>query len=168
MNRDIICSNWSYNSDSRSASVQRPDGKYYIIEIPLKVLSDNKVLEWIRPILNKMTESYYKEKELDISLNIVRDVITYLNGFRLYGDINDSKYEIYDMTYSTGVYFSWPIYDDIKELFDINSIKGKIINEYNQKNTNQINDVLFYPWKDTKRIKFDLNKINILEIKPNL
>ena len=165
MNRDIICSSWSYNSGRRIASVKRPDGKYYEIEIPSKVLLDDKVLEWIRPILNKMTESYYKEKELDISLNIVRDVITYLNEFLLYGDINDSKYEIYDMTYSTGVY---SIYDDIKELFDINSIKGKIINEYNQKNTNQINDVLFYPWKKTKRVKFDLNKINILEIKPNL
>jgi hypothetical protein len=74
------CRYSGHNSDERRASIERPDGKQYWVNFPDDEPNDKNLLTWIKPIVDSLTISYWRDIALDKTLNIKREQCVWVEG----------------------------------------------------------------------------------------
>lgn len=131
--KKIPCKYSGHNSDNRTASIEMPDGRKFIVNFPKGEDSDRNLLKWIKPMEKSLTDMYYRNIALDITLNIKRDMCVYVNGFNFYYDYRDGLVEIYDITSYGNKSLSI-----FQNLLDIKIIESKLPKETIELIRNQI------------------------------
>lgn len=143
------CRYSGHNSEERRASIERPDGKEYWINFPDDEKDDRRILTWIKPIVESLTISYWRDIALDKTFNIKREQCVFLEGLWFLYDYKDGVVEVYDIKKGQS-----SIYKSVMKLFTISE-------ETKQKIKDNIEDevtaVIFIDYReDSKYIKLKI------------
>ena len=140
------CRYSGHNSSERRVSIERPDGKEYWINFPDNEKDDRRILTWIKPIVESLTISYWRDIALDKTFNIKREQFVWVEGLWFLYDYKDGLVEVYDIKKGQS-----SIYKSVMKLFTISE-------ETKQKIKDNIEDevtaVIFIDYReDSKYIK---------------
>ncbi len=143
------CRYSGHNTDERRAAIARPDGKSYWINFPDDEPDDRRILTWIKPIVESLTISYWRDIALDKTFNIKREQSVWIEGLWFSYDYKDGLVEVYDIRKDKQTYGS--IYKPVMKLFTIlEETKQKIKDNIEE----QVTDVTFIDYReDSKYIK---------------
>jgi hypothetical protein len=146
------CRYSGHNTDERRATIARPDGKSYWINFPDDEPDDRRILTWIKPIVESLTISYWRDIALDKTLNIKREQCIWVEGLWFSYDYKDGLVEVYDIKSRQGT--SGSIYKSLMKLFTISEeTKQKIKDSIKD----EVTDVTFIDYKeDSKYIKLKI------------
>ena len=143
------CRYSGHNTDERRAAIQRPDGKQYWVNFPDHETNDFSILTWIKPIVESLTISYWRDIALDKTLNIKREQCVWVDGLWFLYDYKDGLVEVYDIKSRQQTFGS--IYKSVMKLFTISEeTKQKIKDNIED----EVTDVTFIDYKeDSEYIK---------------
>lgn len=143
------CRYSGHNTDERRAAIQRPDGKQYWVNFPDHEPNDFSILTWIKPIVDSLTISYWRDIALDKTLNIKREQCVWVDGLWFLYDYKDGLVEVYDIKSRQQNFGS--IYKSVMKLFTISEeTKQKIKDNIED----EVTDVTFIDYKeDSEYIK---------------
>lgn len=146
------CRYSGHSTDKRTASIERPDGKQYWINFPDDEPDDRNLLTWIRPIVDSLTISYWRDIALDKALNIKREQSVWVDGLWFSYDYKDGLVEVYDIKSRQQTFGS--IYKSVMKLFTISEeTKQKIKDNIED----EVTDITFIDYKeDSKYIKLEI------------
>ena len=86
-----------HNTEERRVAIERPDGKSYWVNFPDDEPDDRRILTWIKPIVESLTISYWRDIALDKTLNIKREQCIWVEGLWFSYDYKDGLVEVYDI-----------------------------------------------------------------------
>jgi hypothetical protein len=78
-----------HNTEERRAAIERPDGKSYWVDFPDDEPNDKNLLTWIKPIVESLTISYWRDIALDKTFNIKREQCVWVEGLWFSYDYKD-------------------------------------------------------------------------------
>jgi hypothetical protein len=138
-----------HNTEERRAAIERPDGKSYWVNFPDDEPNDKNLLTWIKPIVESLTISYWRDIALDKTFNIKREQSVWVEGLWFSYDYKDGLVEVYDIKSRQQTFGS--IYKSVMKLFTISEeTKQKIKDNIKD----DVTDVTFIDYKeDSKYIK---------------
>lgn len=140
------CRYRGHNSDERSAIIERPDGKSYWVNFPDDEPNDKNLLTWIKPIVESLTISYWREIALDKTFNIKREQCVWVEGLWFSYDYKDGVIEVYDIRKDKKTFGS--IYKSVMKLFTISEeTKQKIKDSIED----VVTDVKFIDYRDDSK-----------------
>jgi len=122
-----------HNTEERRAAIERPDGKSYWVDFPDDEPNDKNLLTWIKPIVESLTISYWRDIALDKTFNIKREQCVWVEGLWFSYDYKDGVVEVYDIRKDKHTFGS--IYKSVMSLFTISE-------ETKQKIKDSIEDVV--------------------------
>ena len=127
------CRYRGHNTEERRAAIERPDGKSYWVDFPDDEPNDKNLLTWIKPIVESLTISYWRDIALDKTFNIKREQSVWVEGLWFSYDYKDGVVEVYDIRKDKHTFGS--IYKSVMSLFTISE-------ETKQKIKDSIEDVV--------------------------
>ena len=137
------CRYSGHNTDERRAAIQRPDGKQYWVNFPDDEPNDKNLLTWIKPIVDSLTISYWRDIALDKTLNIKREQSVWVDGLWFLYDYKDGLVEVYDIRKERKIFGS--IYKSVMKLFTISEeTKQKIKDNIED----EVTDITFIDYRD--------------------
>ena len=142
------CRYSGHNEKERRAAITRPDGKQYWVDFPENEPDDRNILTWIKPMVNSLTISYWRDIALDKAFNIKREQSVGVEGLRFLYDYRDGIVEVYDIKNTHSIYKS------AMKLFTISEeTKQKIKESINE----EVTDVVFIDYRnDNQYIKINI------------
>jgi len=140
------CRYSGHNSKERRATIERPDGKKYCVNFPDDEVDDRRILNWIKPIVESLTISYWREIALDKTFNIKREQCVWVEGLWFSYDYKDGVIEVYDIRKDKQTFGS--IYKSVMKLFTISEeTKQKIKDSIED----VVTDVKFIDYRDDSK-----------------
>ena len=140
------CRYLGHNTDKRRASIERPDGKEYWVNFPDDEVDDRRILTWIKPIVDSLTISYWRDIALDKTFNIKREQCVWVEGLWFSYDYKDGVVEVYDIRKDKHTFGS--IYKSVMSLFTISEeTKQKIKDSIED----VVTDVTFIDYKENSK-----------------
>ena len=151
------CEYDGHNSDNRTASIRRPDGKKYIVDFPDDVESDDSVLDWIKPMEKQLTKRYYRNISFDKLNNIKRNLEVWVEGLVFVYDYKDGVVEIRDIIeYKSSVYKTLKKSKIIDIKFGLPEETKEMIKKEIQSRDLEVKDIILGEYKPEKtRIKVE-------------
>ena len=135
-----------HNTEERRAAIERPDGKSYWVDFPDDEPNDKNLLTWIKPIVESLTISYWREIALDKTFNIKREQCVWVEGLWFSYDYKDGVIEVYDIRKDKHTFGS--IYKSVMKLFTISEeTKQKIKDSIED----VVTDVKFIDYRDDSK-----------------
>lgn len=150
--------NCTFNSyTNENIIIQRPDLICYIIK-KNKHISNNEILNWVRPIQNILTEIYYNEKEEDLKNNIKRGLSIWVNDLTFYYDYKNGVVEIYDIVNHNRICFFYKNLLELKlldNMIGISEFTKEIFKKEIEKSGLIVKDIILGKYKDRFYIIID-------------
>ena len=135
-----------HNTEERRAAIERPDGKSYWVNFPDDEPNDKNLLTWIKPIVESLTISYWRDIALDKTFNIKREQSVWVEGLWFSYDYKDGVVEVYDIRKDKHTFGS--IYKSVMSLFTISEeTKQKIKDSIED----VVTDVTFIDYKENSK-----------------
>jgi hypothetical protein len=135
-----------HNTEERRAAIERPDGKSYWVDFPDDEPNDKNLLTWIKPIVESLTISYWRDIALDKTFNIKREQSVWVEGLWFSYDYKDGVVEVYDIRKDKHTFGS--IYKSVMSLFTISEeTKQKIKDSIED----VVTDVTFIDYKENSK-----------------
>lgn len=134
-----------HNTEDRRFSVRGIESLEYTVSFPEHVEDDRGITTWSKPACEALTRMYYRNKSLDIALNIKRGKHAYVEGIWFKYDYKDGIVEIYD----ANLYNMHNIWPALK-LFDVKPETLEKIKEQVENSDLEVKEVIFTDRKKKK------------------